>query len=193
MGRLIYTSIASLDGFVADARGEFGWAAPDDEVHAFVNGLTRATGTHLYGRRTYEVMTVWDTMPLEDEPPVVREFAEIWRSADKIVFSSTLTEPSSGRTRIERRFEPDGVHRLKEALSTDLGIGGPTLAAAAVRAGLVDEVHLLVVPVVVGGGTSVWPGGVHWPLELLSEQRFAGGTVHLHYRTTGPVEPAAGG
>ncbi len=192
MGRLIYTSIASLDGYIADARGEFDWAAPDEEVHAFANELVRAIGTHLYGRRTYEVMTVWDTMPLEDEPAVVREFAQVWRSADKIVYSSTLAAPTTRRTRLERRFDPEAVRRLKAGLATDLGVAGPTLAAAAVRAGLVDEVHLLIVPVLVGGGTSVWPRGVHWPLELLDEQRFAGGTVHLHYRTAGPIEPSSG-
>jgi dihydrofolate reductase len=184
MARLIYSTIASLDGYVADAGGGFGWAAPDEEVHAFVNDLERPCGTHLYGRRMYETMVAWETMATpEGGSPLLRDYAAIWRSAEKVVYSRTLTEATSARTRIERDFDPAAVRAMKAAAARDIAIGGPTLAAEAFRAGLVDECHVLVVPIVVGGGTPSLPAGVRVELELLDERRFAGGVVHLHYRT----------
>ena len=156
MGRLVYTMLASLDGYVADERGEFGWAAPDEEVHRFINDLEQAAGTYLYGRRMYEVMAVWDDpAALAGEPAYIREFGELWRPADKIVYSTTLDDVRTGKTRIERSFEPQAFRRLKEATDRDLAIGGPDLAGQALRAGLVDEVGLFAVPAVVGGGA-------HW-------------------------------
>jgi dihydrofolate reductase len=184
MAKLIYAALASLDGYVADESGNFEWAAPDAEVHAFVNDLERTIGTYLYGRRMYEVMAVWETLPVAGVPPVVHDFAEIWRAADKIVYSRTLAAASSARTRIERRFDPEAIRRLKAA-GRDLSVGGPTLAAEAWKAGLIDECHLFVTPVVVGGGTPALPGGVRVGLELLGEHRFASGVVHLHYRLSG--------
>ena len=182
MARLIYTAIASLDGYVTDERGNFDWAAPDEEVHQFVNDLERSTGTYLFGRRMYEVMVVWETLSLDDEPAVMRDYAKIWRAADKVVFSKTLVNATSARTRIEREFDPEAVRQMKAASSRDLGIGGPTLAANAIAAGLVDEYHLLAVPVVIGGGTRWLPDHAHFKLELLDERRFDSGVVHLHYR-----------
>ena len=178
---LSYSAIASLDGYTADADGEFGWAAPDEEVHAFVNDLERRVGTYLYGRRMYEVMRYWETVPLDGRSLAVQDFAGIWRSADKVVYSSTLPAVSSARTRIERRFDPDAVRALKER--GDVSVGGPAIAAEAIRAGLVDEYHLFVTPVVVGGGTPVFPEGVRSDLDLADEHRFTGGVVYLRYRT----------
>jgi len=183
LAKLIYSAIASLDGYIADEDGNFDWAAPDAEVHAFVNDLERPTGTYLYGRRMYDVMAAWETMPTgADQPPVERDFAEIWRAADKIVYSKTLQTVSSARTRIERDFDPEAVRRLKAAAGRDFTVGGPGLAAQALEAGVVDELHLLLVPVVVGGGTHALPSHVRLQLELLDERRFGGGVVHLHYR-----------
>jgi len=182
MAKLIYAAIISLDGYVADARGNFDWAEPDEEVHAFVNDLERPIGTYLYGRRMYEVMTFWETVPTADEPYVMRDFAQLWKAADKVVFSTTLASVSTGRTRLERRFDPDVVRQLKQTAASDISIGGPNLAAHAIRAGLVDEMHLFLNPVVVGGGTGSLPDGVRVDLELLDERRFANGVVHLHYR-----------
>jgi dihydrofolate reductase len=182
MAKLIYTTIASLDGYVADEEGTFDWAEPDEEVHAFVNELERSVGTYLYGRRLYEVMVAWETIPLADQPPFVRDYAEIWRAADKIVYSRTLEAPASVRTRIERDFDPEAVRPLKTAEERDLSVGGPELAAKAFKAGLVDECHLFLAPIVVGGGKRALPDGVRLPLELLDERRFGNGTVHLHYR-----------
>src|SRR3954453_21456855 len=173
MGKLVYSAITSLDGYVADADGNFDWAVPDEEVHAFVNELERPIGTHLYGRRMYDVVAVWET--LSDEEPVMRDYAQIWRSADKVVYSKTLDEPASARTRIEREFAPGAVQAMKEAEERDLSVGGPHLAAEAFRAGLVDECHLFLTPVVVGGGNRALPDGVRLQLELLDERRFAGG------------------
>jgi dihydrofolate reductase len=185
MARLIYSAITSVDGYVADEDGNFDWAAPDEEVHAFVNDLERRVGTYLYGRRMYEVMVYWETADaVADQPPVVRDFAQIWQAADKIVYSTTLETASSARTRIEREFDPDAVRRLKAAAGRDLSVGGPHLAAQALRAGLVDECHLFVTPMVVGGGTQSLPNNVRVTLELLDERRFGSGVVHLHYRTT---------
>ena len=179
MARLICSAIMSLDGFIADERGNFDWAAPDGEVHAFVNDLTRPIGTFLFGRRMYEVMSAWETM--DDDHPASRDFAEIWRSADKVVYSTTLEEVSTARTRLERTFDPDGIRRMKASSDRDLAIGGPGLAAQAVRAGLVDEWQLFVVPYLAGGGTSAFPDGASSVLTLLDERRFANGTVHLRY------------
>jgi len=179
---LIYAAIASLDGYVADESGNFDWAEPDEDVHAFVNDLTRTAGTHLYGRRMYEVMAVWeDAEAFAGDSQVMQDFAQIWQAADKVVYSTTLATPSSARTRIERDFDADAVRRMKETASRDLTIAGPTLAAHAFAAGLVDECHLFLTPVVVGGGTSALPQGIRLKLELLDERRFSGGVVHLHY------------
>jgi dihydrofolate reductase len=185
VGNLVYSAIASLDGYVADEDGNFDWAAPDEEVHAFVNDLERPVGTHLYGRRMYEVMRFWEDADLTDQPAYVRGYAEIWRAADKIVFSSTLERVSTARTRLERTFDADAVRRLKTEAPRDISVGGPGLAGHAIRAGLVDEWHLFVVPVLVGGGTRALPEGVTVELELLDERRSANGTVHLHYRSRG--------
>jgi dihydrofolate reductase len=185
VAKLIYMAIASLDGYVADEEGNFEWAAPGEEVHAFVNDLERPIGTHLYGRRLYEVMIGWETMhTLPDQTPAVLDFAAIWQAADKVVYSRTLEAPSTARTRIEREFDPEAVRRMKASADGDISIGGSTLAAEAIRAGLVDELHLLLHPIVIGGGTPSLPDGVRWSLELLDERRFANGVVHLHYRTS---------
>lgn len=181
MGHLVYSAIASLDGYVADETGGFSWCAPDEEVHAAVNDLVRGTGTHLYGRRTYDVLAVWETFGSEpDEPEVVRDFARMWRAADKVVVSRTLEEVRSARTRVVPELDPAEVRRL--TADHDVSVGGPTLAAAAFAAGLVDEVHLFLSPVLVGGGLPALPRGVRLDLELLGERRFAGGVVHLHHR-----------
>ena len=182
MAKLIYSAITSLDGYVTDEQGNFDWAAPDEEVHTFVNDLERPVGTCLYGRRLYEVMVAWETMPLGDQPSVVRDFAEIWRAADKVVYSKTLQTVSSANTRIERDFDPEAVRRMKATTGRDMSVGGPNLAAQAIEAGLVDECHLLLTPIVVGGGTPSLPNGVRVKLELLDERRFGNGVVHLHYR-----------
>ena len=178
---LVYSVIASLDGYTADAEGKFDWAEPDEEVFALVNELERGFGTYLYGRRMYETMLAWETMPLAGQSPLTRDFAGIWRAADKVVYSSTLRTASTARTRIEPRFDPEAVRAMKR--DGDVSVGGPGLAASAIRAGLVDEYHLFVVPVVVGGGTAVFPDGVRTGLELLDQRRFAGGVVYLRYRS----------
>jgi dihydrofolate reductase len=182
MATLSYSALASLDGVVADEHGRFDWAEPDPEVHAFVNDLEWPVGTHLYGRGMYEVMVWWETLDLADAPPHIRDYAEVWRNADKIVYSRTLPSVSSARTRLEREFDAEAVRRLKEEADRDLSIGGPGLAAHALAAGLVDEVHLLLSPLVVGSGARVFPDGVHLPLELVDERRFGNGTVYLRYR-----------
>jgi dihydrofolate reductase len=181
MAKLVYSALASLDGYVADNDGDFAWAAPDEEVHAFVNDLERQIGTYLYGRRLYEVMAVWET--LQSDEPVMREYAEIWRAADKVVYSRTLEAPASARTRIERDFDPQAVSQMKAAAARDISVGGSELAAQAIKAGLVDECHLFLSPVVVGGGKKALPENVRFELELLDERRFGNGVVHLHYRT----------
>jgi dihydrofolate reductase len=183
MAQLIYSAIASLDGFTADAGGNFDWAAPDDEVFAFVNDRERPIGTYLYGRRMYETLVYWETASTgEDRPAVERDFTRIWQAADKIVYSSTLDTVSSARTRIEREFDPDAVRRLKDTAERDITVGGPGLAAHALAAGLVDECHLFLNPVVVGGGTHALPPGLHLDLELLDDHRFGNGVVYLRYR-----------
>jgi dihydrofolate reductase len=183
MAKLIYSAITSLDGYVADEDGNFDWAAPDEEVHTFVNDVERSVGTYLFGRRMYEVMVAWETMPLGDQPPVVRDFAEIWRAADKVVYSKTLQTVSSARTRTERDFDAEAVRRMKVTARRDISVGGPNLAAQAIEAGLVDECHLYFTPIVVGGGTRSLPNDVRVKLELLDERRFGNGVVHLHYRS----------
>ncbi len=180
---LVYGVITSLDGYVADESGGFDWARPDDEVHGFVNERERRLGTHLYGRRLYEVMRFWETAGVDPGPPSPeREYAGIWRDSDKVVYSSTLGGVDTARTRLERRFEPDRVRELLDSAGHDVGIGGPGLAAHALRAGLVDEVELVVVPVLVGAGTHWLPPGLRLDLELASERRFGHGAVHLGYR-----------
>jgi dihydrofolate reductase len=184
MANLIYSAITSLDGYVADEDGNFDWAAPDEEVHSFVNELERQVGTYLYGRRIYETMVYWETAhTLPDQPPVVEDFAQIWQAADKIVYSRTLETVSSARTRIERDFDPEAVGQLKASAGRDISVGGPDLAAQAIKAGLVDEYHLFLTPIVVGGGKPSLPDQVRVKLELLDERRFGSGVVHLHYRT----------
>jgi len=184
MARLIYSAITSLDGYVADEAGKFDRAAPDEEVHRFVNDLERPVGTYLYGRRMYEVMVYWETAhTLPDQPSFARDFAEIWQAADKIVYSKTLETAASARTRIERGFDPETVRQLKASAGRDITVGGPDLAAQAIRAGLVDEFQLFVAPVVVGGGKQSLPNDVRLKLELLDERRFGSGVVYLRYRT----------
>jgi dihydrofolate reductase len=183
MAKLIYTGIMSLDGYVADADGNFDWSAPDDEVHTFVNNLGRPVGTYLLGRRMYEVMAAWETLELAGEPPFIQDFAEMWRAADKIVFSTTLKSVSGPRTRIERDFDVEAVRQLKSSVERDISVGGSELAAQAIRAGLIDEYQLFLSPVVVGGGKQFLPDGVRLHLELLDERRFGNGVVHLRYRS----------
>jgi dihydrofolate reductase len=185
MAKLIYSAITSLDGYVNDEHGNFDWAAPDEEVHAFVNDLERPIGTYLYGRRMYETMVFWETVsPEADEPAVFWDYAGIWRAAQKIVYSRTLQTVSSTRTRIERELDPAVVREMKRAETRDLTVGGPGLAVRAISAGLVDEYHLFITPAVVGGGTPALPDGVRAALELLDEHRFASGVVYLRYGVT---------
>ncbi|HVA59703.1 MAG TPA: dihydrofolate reductase family protein [Mycobacteriales bacterium] len=185
MGRLLYSAIASLDGYVADDNGDFQWGAPDEEVHGFVNDLERPIGTYLYGRRMYEVMRFWEDPAAGGRSVVSRDFGEVWRAADKVVFSRTLEVPSTAKTRLERSFDPAAVRAMKADVTRDLTVGGPCLAGEAFRAGLVDECHLFLTPILVGGGNSALPDGVRTDLELLGERRFASGVVHLHYRVNG--------
>jgi len=185
MAKLIYSALASLDGYTADERGNFEWAAPSDEVHAFVNDLERPVGTYLYGRRMYEVMLYWETVPASPDHAITNDFAEIWRAADKVVFSKTLDAVASGRTRIERDFDLDEIRALKARSDRDLGVGGADLAAQAIRAGLVDEYQLFLTPIIVGGGTSALPSDALLALELAEVRRFENGTVYLNYRASG--------
>ena len=184
MASLIYSALASLDGYVADEDGKWDWAVPDAEVHTFVNDLTRPVGTHLYGRRMYEVLVAWETIDTGGDP-VLEDFAGIWRAADKVVYSRTLETVASARTRIEREFEPEAVRRIKASAARDLAIGGPELAAQAFGAGLIDECHLFLAPMIVGGGKRALPDTVRLELELLDERRVGDGFVYLHYRAGG--------
>jgi dihydrofolate reductase len=185
LAKLVYSAITSLDGYVADEDGHFDWAAPDEEVFAFVNDLERPIGTYLYGRRMYETMRYWETAPTDaGQPPCVRDFAELWRAADKVVYSTTLATVSTARTRLERGFDPEAIRSMKATAAADISVGGSNLAAQALEAGLVDECHVFLTPVVVGGGTAFLPGHVGLPLELLAERRFGCGVVYLHYRVT---------
>jgi dihydrofolate reductase len=184
MAKLIYSALASLDGYIEDAGGSFDWAAPDAEVHAFVNDLERPIGTHLYGRRMYETMIYWETAPTSGatDDAIHNDFATIWQAADKVVYSTTLESAPSARTRIERTFDPNAVRQLKTSAERDISIGGAALGAEALRAGLVNELHLFLSPVIVGGGKAVLPDGLRIQLDLLDERRFANGTVYVQYR-----------
>jgi dihydrofolate reductase len=187
MAKLIYSAISSLDGYIEDVDGRFDWAEPDEEVHGFVNDLARPVGTYLLGRRMYDTLVYWERPPdLAAQPPVVQDFADVWQSADKIVYSRSLETAASARTRIEREFDPEAVRQLKAGADRDLSVGGPELAAQAIEAGLVDEYHLFLVPVVVGGGKRSL-GDVRVELELLDERRFRNGTVYLRYMTRTPA------
>jgi dihydrofolate reductase len=183
MANLLYSVIMSLDGYVEDEHGSFDWAAPDEEVHAFANELERSVGTHLFGRRMYETMVYWETAhTIADQPQVVLDFAQLWQAADKVVYSTTLQTVHSARTRLERAFDPEAVRRLKAAAVRDISVGGPELAAQAIKAGLVDDYRLLVVPILVGSGKPALPRGVRLALDLMDERRFGEGVVYLHYR-----------
>ena len=183
MAKLIYSMLTSLDGYVEDERGAFGWGAPADEaVHSYVNELASSVGTYLYGRRMYETMAYWETAhTVAGQPPFVLEWARQWRAAEKVVYSRTLAEPRSERTRIEREFEPEVVRRLKASADHDITVDGPELAGHAIRAGLVDELHPIVCPVIVGGGKRFFPDGVRLDLDLLDERRFDSGVAALRY------------
>lgn len=182
MAQLIYSAIMSLDGYTADTDGNFSWSAPDEEIHAFINDLERNVGTYLLGRRMYEVMSVWAAMDTRDEPPVIQDYARIWQGADKVVYSTSLDTASTPKTRLERHFDPAAVQDLKRNSDRDISIGGPTLAAHALRAGLVDECQLFINPVAVGGGLRFLPDGLKAQLELVDQRRFGSGVVYLRYR-----------
>jgi dihydrofolate reductase len=182
VAKLVYAAIASLDGYVEDKSGGFDWAAPDEQVHAFVNDLERPIGTYLYGRRMYETMLYWETVGTGAERAAVsRDFAKLWRAAEKVVYSRTLQTASSARTRIERGFDPAAIRKLKESATRDISVGGAQLAGEAMAAGLVDECHLFLHPILVGGGKRALPDGVRVRLELLDSRRFSSGVMHLHY------------
>ncbi len=182
MGKLIYSMITSLDGYVSDPDGNFGWGAPEEESHEFVNELSRSVGTYLYGRRMYETMVYWETAHTQpDQPPYILEYARIWQGTDKIVYSTSLNEVASERTRIERTFDPDAVRNLKAGSDLDITVDGPHLAAQAIKAGLVDEYQLYVGPAIVGGGNRFFPDDVRVDLELLDERRFGNGVLYLRY------------
>jgi dihydrofolate reductase len=181
MAKLIYSGIQSLDGYVNDASGGFDWSVPTEEVHAAVNEIERLVGTYLYGRRMYEVMSAWEDLEVDDSPAAT-DYAKIWRAADKVVFSTTLDAVTTSRTRLERRFDPVAILELKDSSEKDLSIGGATIASHALRAGLVDELHLFLTPIIVGGGTRFLPDGVLDPLALINEHRFDNGVMQLHYR-----------
>jgi dihydrofolate reductase len=183
MAKLIYAAIASLDGYVEDEQGTFGWAAPDDEVLAAVNEIERPIGTYLYGRRMYETMVFWEAAERDaDQSAGARDFAHLWRAAEKVVYSRTLKSVTSSRTRIEREFDPGVVRGLKQTSAADITVGGAELAREAITMDLVDECHLFLNPIVVGGGKPAFGDGVGVRLELLEQRRFGSGVVHLHYR-----------
>jgi dihydrofolate reductase len=184
MAKLVYSAITSLDGYIADKDGKFDWAVPDEEVLAFINDLERPLGTYLYGRRMYELMVVWETDPsAAEQSPHSRDFAEIWKAANKVVYSTTLKEVSTSKTQLERDFDPEEILKMKASAGRDISVSGPDLAAHAFRAGLVDEYQLFLTPIVVGGGKQALPDDVRVRLELLDERRFGNGMVYLHYRT----------
>jgi dihydrofolate reductase len=184
MAKLIYFTPTSLDGYIADETGTFDWAAPDEEVLAFINDLERPIGMHLYGRKMYQTMAIWETPDvIPGRTAEMSGFARIWQAADKIVFSKSLETVSTPKTRLEREFDPQAVRELKAQLPHDVSVGGPTLAAHTIRTGLVDEYHLLVVPILLGGGKPVLPGNICVKLDLLEERRFANGMVYLRYHT----------
>lgn len=183
MAKLIYSAITSLDGFIEDASGSFEWATPDEEVHSFINNLERTAGTHLYGRRMYETMMVWETDPaLSADSALMQDYAGIWQAADKIVYSRSLAAVSTRRTRLEREFDPEAVRKLKAESAHELLIGGAEIASRAFQAGLVDELHLFIVPVLIGSGKRALPAGLRLELELMDERRFVSGVVFLRYR-----------
>jgi len=183
MAKLIYAAISSLDGYVADSEGNFDWSMPSEEVHRFVNNLERRIGTYLYGRRMYEVMRYWETASTGNgEPSAGQEFAKMWQATDKIIYSRSLENVSTARTKLEREFDPAAIRRMKADASRDIAVSGPTLAGQALKLGLVDECHLFLSPIVVGGGTPALPDNVRVQLELLDQRRFGNGVVHVHYR-----------
>lgn len=183
MAKLIYSAITSLDGYIEDSTGNFDWAAPDEEVHAFINDLERPVGTYLYGRRMYETMAVWETdASFAADSPLTQDYAQIWQEADKIVYSNTLEGVVTTRTRLVHEFDSDEVRQMKAASSRDLSIGGSALAAEAFRAGLVDECGLFLTPIIVGGGKKSLPDNVNLRLELLDDHQFGNGVVYLRYR-----------
>lgn len=184
MAKLIYSMVTSLDGYAEAAEGDLGWDAEDEEVHRFVGDAFRHVRTFLYGRRMYETMVFWETAHTDPAaPPYIVEYARDWQAAEKVVYSTTLESVSSERTRIERAFEPEAVRRLKAESEHDLSVDGPTLAAQAIRAGLVDEYHLFITTSVVGGGTRFFPDGVRLDLELVEERLFESGLIYAQYRT----------
>jgi dihydrofolate reductase len=186
MAKLIFAAITSVDGYVADADGNFDWSMPSEEVHRFVNNLEAGIGTYLYGRRMYEVMRYWETASTGNgEQSVEQEFAKLWQRADKIIYSRSLDEVSTASTRLEREFDPEAIRQMKADVTSDIAVSGPTLAAEALRHGLVDECHLFLSPIVVGGGTPALPDNVWLQLQLLDERRFDNGVVYLHYRVNG--------
>jgi dihydrofolate reductase len=184
MAKLIYVVNMSLDGYIEDARGGFDWTEPTDEYFTFITDLVRPVGTFLYGRRLYETMAVWETDPtLAAESELRADFANVWQAADKIVYSTTLGGVATANTRLERGFDPDVVRDMKTSAASDLTVGGATLAAHAFDAGLVDECHLFVCPVLVGGGKPAFASDARVQLELREEHRFGNGVVYLRYRT----------
>jgi dihydrofolate reductase len=186
MAKLIFAAITSLDGYVADADGNFDWSMPSEEVHRFVNNLEAGIGTYLYGRRMYEVMRYWETASTGNgEQSAEQEFAKLWQRADKIIYSGSLDEVSTASTRLEREFDAEAIRQMKADVTRDIAVSGPTLAAEALRHGLVDECHLFLSPIVVGGGTPALPDNVWLQLQLLDERRFDNGVVYLHYRVNG--------
>lgn len=194
MAKLIYWANTSLDGYITDEHGRYDWTAPDDEVFQFVTDFERPIGTYLYGRRLYQEMIYWETAHTQPgQSDLMLDFARVWQAADKVVYSRTLDTVSTARTRIERTFDPAAVRQLKAQAGRDITVGYADLAGQAIKAGLVDELHLLIYPVTVGGGTSALPAGAQVPLELLSQRRFASGVVHLHYRTAPTPRPAVPG
>ena len=183
MAKLIYSALTSVDGYVSDEAGNFDWAVPDEQVHAFINELERPIGTYLYGRKMYETMAGWETPDaIPDRTPAMLEFARIWQAADKIVYSRTLQTVCTAKTRLERKFDPEAIRELKADATRDVAVGGPVLAAHAIRAGLVDEYHVFVAPIIVGGGNPYLPGKVRVKLELIDERGFDNGMVHVRYR-----------
>jgi dihydrofolate reductase len=186
MAKLICSGITSLDGYTADENGRFDWSEPDEEVHTFINDMERPIGTYLYGRRIYEVMAYWETVHTQPgQSPYSLDYANVWQAADKVVYSTSLEAPRTARTRIERTFDPKAVRAMKDAADRDLSVGGPTLAAHAFRAGLVDEVIVFVSPIAVGGGLRFLPDKVRLNLDLVAERRFGNGVVFLRYRVAG--------
>ena len=184
MAKLIYVANVSVDGYIEDARGVFEWTEPTDEVFSFITDVVRPVGTYLYGRRLYETMAVWETDPtLAAQSELWTDFANVWQAADKIVYSTTLHDVPTANTRLERRFDADAVRDIKASAASDLTVGGAALAAHAFDAGLVDECHLFVCPVVIGAGKPAFRSDARVQLELQGEHRFGSGVVYLRYRT----------